>query len=109
MMQLERADDFVVATGFSHSVREFCDLVFDAVGLPLVWRGQGKEEQGVAADGRVLVTLDPALLRPAEVERVVGDASKAEAAWGWMPTVTLEQLAAMMAHSDMQAIQAGLA
>lgn len=101
MMQLQTADDFVVATGVSHSVREFCELVFQAVGLPLAWRGQGKDEQGVAADGRVLVTLDPALLRPAEVERLAGDSSKARAAWGWKPTVSLEQLAALMARSDL--------
>lgn len=107
MMQLEKADDFVVATGVSHSVREFCELAFAAVGLPLTWRGQGKDEQGVAADGRVLVTLDPALLRPAEVERLVGDSSKARAAWGWKPTVSLEQLADMMAKSDLAEVKAG--
>lgn len=109
MMQLERADDFVVATGVAHSVREFCELIFATVGLPLIWRGQGQDEQGLTVDGRVLVTLDPALLRPAEVERLVGDASKAKAAWGWMPTVTLQQLATMMAHSDLQAVRAGTA
>jgi len=101
MMQLEMADDFVVATGASHSVREFCELAFAAVGLPISWRGQGREEQGVAADGRVLVTLDPALLRPAEVERLVGDSSKAQAAWGWKPKVMIEELVKMMARSDL--------
>ncbi|MCE9554102.1 MAG: GDP-mannose 4,6-dehydratase [Planctomycetes bacterium] len=107
MMQLETADDFVVATGVSHSVREFCELAFAAVGLPLIWRGQGKDEQGVSADGRVLVTLDPALLRPAEVERLVGDSSKARAAWGWKPTVSLEQLATMMVQSDLAEVSHG--
>ena len=107
MMQLETADDFVVATGVSHSVREFCELAFQAVGLPLSWRGQGQNEQGVAPDGRIMVVLDPALLRPAEVERLVGDSSKARAAWGWKPTVSLEKLAIMMVNSDVARVANG--
>jgi len=103
MMQLDTADDFVVATGAAHSVREFCELAFAAVGLPISWRGEGREEQGVAADGRVLVALDAALLRPAEVERLVGDSSKAQAAWGWKPKVSFAELVEMMARSDLAA------
>jgi GDPmannose 4,6-dehydratase len=104
MMQLEKADDFVVATGAAHSVREFCELAFAAAGLPITWQGQGREEQGVATDGRVLVTLDPALLRPAEVERLVGDSGKAQAAWGWKPKVSFAELVERMTRSDLDEV-----
>ena len=109
MLQLDTPDDYVVATGVSHSVREFCELAFAAVGLPLTWRGQGADEQGVATDGRVFVSIDHGLLRPAEVERLVGDPSKARAAWGWKPSIRLEELAALMARSDLAAVRGGTA
>lgn len=100
MMQAEEADDFVIATGETHSVREFCDIAFDHVDLPLRWEGEGLEQRGIAADGRVLVDVNPEYFRPSEVELMLGDASKARAALGWQPKVGFEDLVRMMVDAD---------
>jgi len=84
MLQQERAEDYVIATGVSHSVRDLVEIAFRHVGL----------------DWRRYVRLDPALLRPAEVDHLVGDASKATRALGWQPTMTFEQLVVMMVDAD---------
>src|SRR5262249_13221561 len=80
ILQQAEPDDFVIATGKTHSVREFCERVFARVGLPLAWRGSGREEKGVEAKtGRTLVEVDPRYLRPAEVDHLQGNAAKARA------------------------------
>ncbi len=102
MLQADAPDDYVIATGVAHSVRQFCELVFAEVGLPLTWRGNGLSEVGLAADGRELVTVDADFLRPCDVDLLLGDASKARRALDWQPTVTLAELARMMARHDLK-------
>lgn len=101
MLQAKEADDYVVATGETHSVRELCEQAFDCVGIPITWEGQGLEEKGIANDGRVLVELDPRYLRPTEVEHLLGDPAKAKAKLGWEPRVGFEALVKMMVEHDM--------
>ncbi len=101
MLQAEAADDYVVATGETHSVREFCRLAFADAGMPIAWRGEGPAEQGVGEDGRVLVEMDPRYLRPTEVEHLLGDPAKAKAELGWTPRVGFERLVAMMVEADL--------
>jgi GDPmannose 4,6-dehydratase len=106
MLQVEEPDDYVVATGRSHSVRDFCDLAFARVGLPLRWSGAGLDEKGHAADGRVLVEIDPEFFRPAEVDALIGDATKARERLGWTPTTSFETLVEMMVDNDLAEIEA---
>ncbi|MCH7751355.1 MAG: GDP-mannose 4,6-dehydratase [Planctomycetes bacterium] len=101
MLQQDEPDDFVISTGKTHSVREFCDLCFAEVGLPLSWQGVGEEQTGCGPDGRVLVAVDPRYFRPAEVDLLLGDASKARDRLGWQPKVNLKQLAQMMVEADL--------
>ncbi|MBA3484192.1 MAG: GDP-mannose 4,6-dehydratase [Pirellulales bacterium] len=103
MLQAEKPDDYVIATGETHSVREFCDIAFAHIGLPIKWQGRGVEEQGLGPDGRVLIEVDPNYFRPAEVDLLLGDASKAERELGWKPRVNFEGLAKMMVDADLAA------
>ena len=105
MLQVEKPDDYVIATGETHSVREFCDITFAHIGLPIRWQGKGVEEKGLGPDGRVLIEVDPNYFRPAEVDLLLGDASKAERELGWKPRVTFAELAKMMADADLAAEQ----
>jgi GDPmannose 4,6-dehydratase len=103
MLQAPRPDDYVVATGESHSVREFVEASFARVGTSLDWRGSGTDEQGTdRRDGRVLVQVDPRYFRPAEVEFLQGDASKARRSLGWAPRVGFRQLVDMMVDADLE-------
>ena len=101
MLQAEIADDYVIATGDTRSVREFCDAAFSCAGIPLVWDGQGLDEKGLGPDGRALVEVDPRYLRPTEVEHLRGDSAKAQATLGWRPRVSFERLVEMMVESDL--------
>ena len=102
MLQQETPRDYVVATGKSHTVREFCERAFRRAGWDLAWRGSGKEEKGVdAATGRVLIEVDPSYLRPTEVEHLCGDASRARKALGWAPTVGFGALVDLMTDADL--------
>ena len=100
MLQADRPDDYVVATGETHSVREFCGHAFARLGLPLTWRGSGLDEQGIGPDGRMLVALSPRYFRPSEVDHLRGDATKAKRVLGWSPTVAFEGLVEMMTDAD---------
>jgi len=102
MLQADVPDDYVIATGESHSVREFCDLCFAEVGLPLAWRGSGVDQQGIGPDGRVLVAVDPRHLRPNEVPALEGDAAKARELLDWQPRVRFHELARMMVEHDLK-------
>jgi GDPmannose 4,6-dehydratase len=106
MLQQEKAEDFVIATGVTHRVREFVDLAFKHVGIDMVWQGRGIDEQGMdAATGRVLVQVDPRYFRPTEVELLLGDPTKAKEKLGWTPKTTLQELVSMMVAEDLKAAQ----
>ncbi len=102
MLQQETADDYVVATGVSHSVRDLCELAFATAGYTIEWEGQGVDEKGIDRDsGRVLIEIDPRYFRPSEVDDLRGDYSKAKAELGWEPRTTFEELIALMVESDL--------
>ncbi len=102
ILQHDYPDDFVLATGQMHTVREFVEVAFRCVGRSLTWRGSGADEVGVdARSGAVLVAVDRRYLRPTEVELLCGDASKARQALGWMPEVGFEQLVEEMVRCDL--------
>jgi GDPmannose 4,6-dehydratase len=101
MLQADQPDDYVIATGENHSVREFCELAFSYVGFPLTWLGSGVEERGYGPDGRLLVEVDPRYFRPTEVDMLLGDASKARAQLGWKPKVDFHGLVRRMIESDL--------
>ncbi len=101
MLQADAADDYVVATGETHSVREFCQLAFARAGMPLTWRGEGQAEQGVGEDGRVLVEVDLRYFRPTEVEHLLGDPAKARTKLGWTTHTGFEALVTMMVDADL--------
>jgi len=102
MLQQEEPEDYVICTGKSHSVREFCELCFAEVDLPLTWQGDGEQERGLDAQGRVVVAVDPHYFRPADVDSQCGDYSKARQQLGWQPTVGLAELAQMMVRADLK-------
>jgi GDPmannose 4,6-dehydratase len=102
MMQADAADDYVIATGETHSVREFCEKAFALAGIPIEWRGEGLKEVGVDKSGNERVRIDPRYFRPAEVDVLQGDASYARKALGWKPTVNFEQLVQMMVDADVK-------
>jgi GDPmannose 4,6-dehydratase len=103
MLQAEKPDDYVIAMGETHSVREFCEIAFAHIGMPIRWQGQGIEEKGLGPNGRVLIEVDPHYFRPAEVDLLLGDASKARRELGWQPRVGFEELAKMMVDADLAA------
>nr|WP_311145167.1 GDP-mannose 4,6-dehydratase [uncultured Porphyromonas sp.] len=104
MLQHEQPEDFVIATGEQHSVREFTERTFAHVGIELRWQGEGIQEQGIdQATGRVLVEVDPKYFRPAEVETLLGDPTKAKTLLGWNPQKTsFEELVRLMVEHDVQ-------
>lgn len=104
MLQADEPDDYVVATGETHSVREFCELAFAHVDLPLTWEGEGVDEVGIAPGGRVVIRIDPRYFRPAEVDLLLGDPGKAQRVLGWKPKVSFPELVEMMVASDLAAI-----
>jgi GDPmannose 4,6-dehydratase len=122
ILQQEQPEDFVIATGVQHSVREFCDKAFARVGVTLKWQGEGINETGVVEDvsppeiltslpvknhlsslkkGQVLVSVDPRYFRPTEVETLLGDPSKAKQKLGWEPAISFETMVAEMVERDL--------
>ncbi len=105
ILQQEHPDDYVIATGEQHSVREFADLAFRHAGLPLRWEGEGLNEKGIAEDGRVLVEVDPRFFRPAEVETLLGNPAKAKEKLGWNPrTTSFKDLVRIMMDHDLKRV-----
>lgn len=103
MLQQEKPQDFVLATGQAHTVREFCDRAFAEVGIQLSWRGKGVEEVGVdRQSGKVLIKIDPAYFRPAEVDALIGDPSKAKKILGWEAKSSFTDLVREMVQFDLR-------
>ncbi len=104
VLQHDQPDDFAIATGETRSVREFCEAAFAEAGMTIKWQGEGIEEQGLAEeDGRVVVAVDPRYFRPAEVDLLLGDSSKARKLLGWEPKTGFADLVKMMVESDLEA------
>ncbi|OBZ34629.1 GDP-mannose 4,6-dehydratase [Methanohalophilus sp. DAL1] len=102
MLQQDQPEDFVIATGETHSVREFVELAFREVGIEIEWQGEGVDEVGIDSEtGRVLVEIDPRYYRPTEVELLIGDPSKAKEKLGWDSNVGFEELVKMMVKGDL--------
>jgi len=107
MLQADEPDDFVVATNETHTVREFCELAFAHAGMPITWKGTGENEHALGPDGRVLIRIDPAYFRPAEVDLLLGNPAKAKAKLGWEPKVKFEGLVKMMVDADLEDLKRG--
>lgn len=103
MLQQPTPDDYVIASGKTHSVREFVEYAFEAIDVRVVWEGRGEAERGIDAEtGRVLVEIDPRYYRPAEVELLQGDARKAEVKFGWKAETDVRSLAKIMVEYDLR-------
>ena len=109
ILQQEKPDDYVIATGEYHSVREFATLAFQYAGIKLRWEGEGVDERGIdCASGRTMVEVDPRFFRPAEVEQLLGNPAKARKVLGWNPQKTsFEQLVRLMVDSDIKLVKSG--
>ncbi|MEW6540789.1 MAG: GDP-mannose 4,6-dehydratase [Bacillota bacterium] len=103
MLQQQEPEDYVLATGKQHSVREFVELAFKEIGINVRWKGEGIEEKGIDdSSGNVLVEIDPRYFRPAEVDTLLGDPTKAKEKLGWQPKVTFRELVAEMVREDLK-------
>lgn len=106
MLQQDNADDYVVATGETHTVREFVELSFKEVGIEIEWQGEAEKEIGInKADGKTVVAINPAFYRPAEVELLLGTPEKAERVLGWKREVSFTELVKLMVANDLRIIQ----
>src|SRR6478609_3872628 len=105
-LQQPKPDDYVLATGECHTVREFCDHTFQALDMQLRWEGEGENERGIdAKTGAVRIAVDPSYYRPTEVDLLLGDASKAKRVLGWSPKTTFKDLVTLMATADFEALR----
>jgi GDPmannose 4,6-dehydratase len=103
MMQQDEPDDYVIATGEKHSVREFCEVAFQEAGISLNWEGEGLNEKGMDQEtGKVLIEIDPVYFRPTEVDLLLGNPAKASAKLGWKPKVCFSELVKMMVQADLK-------
>jgi GDPmannose 4,6-dehydratase len=102
MLQQDKPEDFVIATGSQHSVREFIDVAARELKITIKWRGKGPAEKGFDANGKCIVSVDPRYFRPTEVDTLLGDASKAQIKLGWKPKVTFRELVKEMALHDLR-------
>jgi len=103
ILQQSKPDDYIIATGEQHSVKEFCDFAFKEVGIDLIWQGKGINEKGIdKRTGKIIIEIDPRYFRPAEVESLLGDSSKAREKLGWEPQVSFQELVKEMVQSDLE-------
>ena len=102
MLQQEKPEDFVIATGEQHSVREFVTLAFSEVGINISWSGKGKDEKGKDEKGNILVEVDERYFRPTEVETLLGDPSKAKEKLNWKPEISFIELISQMIKEDLK-------
>lgn len=101
MLQQDEPEDYVLATGETHRVRDFCELAFEHAGIPIEWIGEGVNEKGINAEtGDTVIEIDPRYFRPTEVEILIGDATKAHEKLGWAPKYTLDELIKEMIQED---------
>ena len=106
ILQQDEPDDYVLATGECHSVREFVELAFAHVGRQIVWKGSGVDEKGIdAKSGEILVEIDPRYFRPTEVDFLLGDASKARQKLGWRHKITFPELVREMVEADFKQVK----
>ena len=106
MLQQDRPDDYVIASGQAHTVREFAELAFKYLGIELEWAGVGVQEVGIdQKNGQVLIEVDPSYFRPTEVELLIGDPTKARKKLGWKPRVSFAELIRIMVEADLKNIE----
>jgi GDPmannose 4,6-dehydratase len=105
MLQQEKPEDFVIATGVQYSVRDFVDAAAKGLGIAIRWQGEGIGEKGFDANGKCIVAVDPRYFRPTEVETLLGDATKAKQKLGWTPKISFEQLVSEMVRADLNAAE----
>jgi GDPmannose 4,6-dehydratase len=107
ILQHNSPEDFVIATGQMHSVREFCTLAFAEAGISIKWEGENENEKGIdVKTGNTLIEVDPRYYRPTEVDQLLGDPTKAKKLLGWNPTKTsFEQLIKIMVKHDLEFIK----
>jgi GDPmannose 4,6-dehydratase len=105
MLQQEKPEDFVIATGQQYSVRDFVNLAAEELGISVRWEGCGLEEKGYDSNGKCIVAVDSRYFRPSEVETLLGDASKAKKILGWAPKITFKELVAEMAREDLKSAE----
>jgi GDPmannose 4,6-dehydratase len=105
MLQQDEPKDYVIATGEQHSVREFVDMAASFLDMKIEWEGEGPEERGVDANGKLIVAIDPHYYRPTEVSSLLGDASKAKRELGWQPRVSFHELVKEMTEEDLKAAE----
>jgi len=105
MLQQEKPDDFVIASGETHSVREFVELACKTVGFDIVWKGKGLEEKGIdKKTGKALIEISSKFFRPAEVDILLGDCSKARERLGWQPRTKFQDLVSIMVDADIKRV-----
>ena len=102
MLQQDEPDDFVIATGVQYSVREFVNTAAKELGICIEWRGEGVDERGYDSSGKCIISIDPRYFRPAEVETLLGDPSKAKEKLGWEPEIAFDELVAEMVREDLK-------
>jgi len=105
MLQQPQPEDYVIATGEQHSIRDFVNRAAREMGMPITWRGKGTEEKGYDASGNCIVSVDPRYLRPAEVDTLLGDASKARDKLGWQPRTSFDELVKEMVREDLKSAE----
>jgi GDPmannose 4,6-dehydratase len=105
MLQQDKPEDFVIATGEQHSVKEFVEAAAEEMDLPIEWHGRGLDEKGYDSKGRCIVRVDPGYFRPTEVDSLLGNAAKARQKLGWVPRILFRELVAEMVKADMEAAE----
>jgi len=102
LMQQDQPEDWVIATGIQHSVRDFVDAAAEELGLKISWQGSGVDETGTEQSGKIIVRVDPRYFRPTEVETLLGDPTKAREKLGWIPKISFRELVAEMVREDLK-------
>ena len=102
MLQQEKAEDFVIASGEQHSVCDFVDAAAEEAGISISWQASGVEEKGYDADGNCIVEVDHRYFHPSEVDTLLGDATKAQQKLGWTPKISFKELVAEMMREDLK-------